>query len=476
MNKKRVVSIGLELAAADVHHENYRSRASLLDWDIVIFKPVITDFISYAKTFQGKPSLSDSDSFRLKECCEHWRREIKQAVEAGKTVVVYLPELQEVFVDTGERSYSGTGRNQRTTRHVTIFGSYSALPVELGPVIATGNSMKLSARGAEVLASYWAEFEADSHYRVVLTDARVPACVITRTGDKPVGALYRSKSSAGNLLLLPDIEFDQERFFRRRSGNVTWTKEAEQFAARLLASLAAIDKALRSSGEVTPEPSWATAPKFVLQPESDLRIKVLEVERRLEGVQKEKEAVVDQLRSAGSHRALLYEKGKPLENALIDALRLLGFSADRFKDSESEFDVVFESDEGRLIGEAEGKDSKAINIDKLRQLAMNIHEDLQRENTEKPAKPVLFGNSFRLQDPSGRDEPFTEKCRTAAEASSTALVFTPDLFAPVQYLLSNTDEKYAYACRQALLHTTGRVIFPQPPVGAAAEESVSAEK
>lgn len=74
----------------------------------------------------------------------------------------------------------------------------------------------------------------------------------------------------------------------------------------------------------------------------------------------------------------------------------MGFRAEPFKDSNSEFDVVFESDEGRLIGEAEGKDSKAINVDKLRQLAMNIHEDLQREEVTKSAKGVLFGNGFRL--------------------------------------------------------------------------------
>ena len=56
----------------------------------------------------------------------------------------------------------------------------------------------------------------------------------------------------------------------------------------------------------------------------------------------------------------------------------MGFVASPYKEANSEFDVVFESAEGRLLGEAEGKDSKAISVDKLRQLVMNIHEDLQR--------------------------------------------------------------------------------------------------
>ncbi|MEO6667654.1 MAG: hypothetical protein ABIO65_12910, partial [Nitrospiria bacterium] len=116
MSAKRILTIGLQLASTDAQYASFRSKTSLLDWDITLFKPQIGDFISYGDYFQGKPRLSDSASFELKECCEHWRREIKQAVETGKTVIVLLPSLEEVYVDTGQRSYSGTGRNQRTTR------------------------------------------------------------------------------------------------------------------------------------------------------------------------------------------------------------------------------------------------------------------------------------------------------------------------------------------------------------------------
>ncbi|MDY0282079.1 MAG: hypothetical protein RBR35_16125 [Salinivirgaceae bacterium] len=67
--------------------------------------------------FQGKLSLSDSNSFRLKESCEHWRREIRQAYETGKTVIVFLTTLEEVYVDTGQRSYSGHIGAGETARH-----------------------------------------------------------------------------------------------------------------------------------------------------------------------------------------------------------------------------------------------------------------------------------------------------------------------------------------------------------------------
>lgn len=464
MSERRILTIGLELASPDTQYASFQSKTSLLDWDIVFFKPQIGEFTSYDEYFQGKPSLSDSASFQLKESCEHWRREIKQAIEAGKTVIVFLPSLQEVYVDTGQRSYSGTGRNQRTTRHVAEYNNYQALPATLSPVTATGSAMKLSARGADVLAPYWTEFESASQYKVILTDPKVPACLVTRTGDKAVGALYRSKSSAGTLLLLPDIDFYPDEFVKGKGGKQTWTPAAGQFAGRMVSTVVALDKLLRTAAEVTPEPTWAAESRFALGTETTLRVQLLDAERKVEEAQRHKEQLAEELRSAGAYRGLLFEKGKPLENVIIEALRLLGFTAAPFKESDSEFDVVFESDEGRLIGEAEGKDNKAVNIDKLRQLSMNIHEDLLRENITAPAKPVLFGNGFRLQPLSERVNPFTEKCHSAAATSSTALVFTPDLFWPVQYLVSNSDTAYARACRQALLSSTGRVAFPPPPV------------
>jgi hypothetical protein len=126
--------------------------------------------------------------------------------------------------------------------------------------------------------------------------------------------------------------------------------------------------------------------------------------------------------------------------------------------------VVFESQEGRLLGEAEGKDTKAVNIEKLRQLAMNIHEDLQRDEVQVPAKGVLFGNGYRLTAPIERGVQFTEKCVSAARSSTTALVATSDLFRAIQYLKRHADPEYAKRCRETILATSGLTALPEPPI------------
>jgi hypothetical protein len=420
---KQILCVGINLASDGVTECEFDSNTSLLDWDVVLFRPDISSFLRHAEQFQGKTCLTESPSFRLKERTEHWRREIKEAVQSGKTVLAFLPEFVEIFIDSGKRTHSGTGRNQKTTKHVESYDNLHSIPLELGAIGTTGSAMKLVDKGAEMLAPYWKEFEASSVYQVVLTAEAIRPCLVTKTGGKTVGALTKSKTSDGVLLLLPDVDFYPDEFYQDdgNDGEVEWTAEAKQFAARLVAAVVVLDKAFKSDGEHTPEPSWAQAPEHALQSEHDLRTQLLKLEEKIEVVQREKEELVDQLAQVGRLRGLLFEKGKPLEAAIIDALKLLGFQAAPYKESDSEFDVVFESVEGRLIGEAEGKDNKQVNIDKLRQLSMNIHEDLQREEVSLAAKGVLFGNSHRLSPLSERDAPFTEKCVSAALTTSIAL-------------------------------------------------------
>jgi hypothetical protein len=74
--------------------------------------------------------------------------------------------------------------------------------------------MRLAPHGADVLGPYWAEFQSVSQYKVILNDLKVPPCLVTRTGDKAVGALFPSKSSSGTLVLLPDIDFEADEFFK----------------------------------------------------------------------------------------------------------------------------------------------------------------------------------------------------------------------------------------------------------------------
>lgn len=465
MAKKKILTIGLSLASEETEFCEFDSETSLLDWDIVLFKPDISEYIFRRdSTFQGKPCLSDDESFKLKAQSEHWSREIKSAVDHGKLVIVFLSELQQVSIANGEKATSGTGRNQKVTRIVVDYDNYCSIPLSFKKVASKGREIMLTAKNSQIISSYWNEFSDVSSYKVTIESVLTPI-LQTKYGGKTVGAIGRSKTSSGALLCLPDIDFLPESFFVSGDddeGDV-WTESAKVFSSKFVKMIISLEKTLKSQGELTPEPDWATDPSYKLKQEEKWAQKLLDVEMKIKKLQVEKEAVLDQVREIERSRHLLFEKGKPLENAILDALKTIGFEVSQYNNGESEFDAVFVSKEGRLIGEVEGKDNKAINIEKLRQLSLNIHEDLEREEVAEPAKPVLFGNAYRLLPINDRPEPFTSKCISASSTSNTALIFTPDLFEVVKYLKDNGNTNYAMKCRKAILNAVGLVKFPDPP-------------
>jgi len=321
---KSVASFGLELASEAVERHDLRTNATMLDYDIILFRPDVDSFIDgYRDEYEGKPCLSDTMSFKLREACEHWRHEIKQAVEAGKTVFVFLAAKRDVFIATGENRHSGTGRNRATTRMVTQTSNYKMLPIDVEVTNAIGSSIGLTEAGARWVAPYLTEFGSFAGYKVriaVGSSSRLSVWLVTKGANIAVGGAVATKGSAGGLILLPDLDFERPEFFEGEGEEIVWTDAASQFAARLISSLVAIDKQWHAESETTPEPAWAMLPVYALPGEQRLQSELLKAERLAEEARAKVDGLEDELASAGRLRALLFEKGKPLENAIIQAL------------------------------------------------------------------------------------------------------------------------------------------------------------
>ncbi len=326
--------------------------------------------------------------------------------------------------------------------------------------------MILAPQGAEFLSTYWQDFSSISEYKVTLDSKQTKPLLYTKHGNNEVASYITTKSS-GSLILLPYIDLENEEFTEEveldDGWSSCWSEKGYQFGAKLVSSLINVDMQLRKSTENTVEPEWARSDIYAFTKETVLRKKILELNEKIALLDIEKAHCLAELEGAGALRGLLYHTGKPLEASILEGLQTLGFEASNYEDDTKEFDVIFESAEGRLIGEAEGKDNKAINITKLRQLALNIHEDLERDEVSSPAKGVLFGNAYRLKPISDRDQPFTDKCLLSSKTSSTALVHTPDLFRVVHYVKESNDAAFAAQCRKLLVETVGLVEFPSTP-------------
>jgi hypothetical protein len=464
MAKRKVFTIGLDLPGDDFEAIEFDSDRTLLDADITIFFPTLGEYSTYER-HEGKIILDEHASFEKPLRLKHWHSEIVSAVNAGKLVIIYLVKPIECFRYTGQRQYSGTGRNSRTTNIVAPISSYNSVPMLDSVIPKTGTAIRLETR-ASFLGPYWAEFSQCSPYVVEITGKFTRSLLTSRDGNRIVGAMARTKS-LGTLMFLPPLQLEDKRFtrFNAKTDEPYWTSEARRLGKRLLIAIAGIAETLSQNSRGTPIPPWVGNSIYRLEQEGLLNSEIVDCTKKISEIQSRKAALETQLRKAGSLRNLLFEQGEALEKAIVEALRLFAFEAESYVDGESEFDSVFSSPEGRCLGEAEGKDTKAINIEKFSQLERNIHEDFARDEVSQQAKGVLFGNAFRLASLEERGDFFTEKCKAAAKRIGAALVRTPDLFLPARYLKEHPgDVTFAQKCRAAILGAVGNVVeFPVPP-------------
>jgi hypothetical protein len=478
---KRILSVGFNTPDEDLECVSHNSSASLLDGDIVIFNPDVNEYASYEQ-YAGQRLISESDSPSLRANALHWKNEILALLRAGKTVIVMMTESPPVYYHTGERQFSGTGRSRQATDFVAPFDPYNCLPVNIGSIVRRFGDRIKPVGDLRALATYWNIFGPFTNYQIYVEGSSVRPLLVTAAGDKLVAAVVRIKDAPGALVLLPPPDFEaatrdraaQLKARARKSKNPASKGSSQStYVARASKSVAAefvqtvieLERVLRSDTERTAPPSWTENPAYKTQAQVRLEEEIKNIADEMEKLEQQRSALLKQAEDVSGLRNLLFEKGKPLETSILTAMRLLGFSAQPFKSGESEFDVVLIAPEGsRFIGEAEGKDDKAIGIEKLDQLERNIREDFAQREDGAYAGGVLFGNGFRLTDPSERGDFFSDKCISAAKRSGIALVRTPDLFRVAQYLQDHPDSAFAKGCREVLTSTKGEIVaFPKAP-------------
>jgi hypothetical protein len=464
---KNVITIGYEVPDFSDIFYAYSTNQSLLDADIVVFEPDFSDYsLDYSSEpqYKGKPCYDKNSSFRLQEDSKHWQTELSTALEAGKTVFVSFYKFEDFFIHTGNTQSSGTGKTARISNIVTLYNNYQFFPIQLPPIVPK-EGKQIIFSGHPVFSSFWNEFKDYCKYESYL-DGKVNCPLFTtKTGGKSVGALF--KVGTGNLILFPPIIYDEEKFTKHdsRKKKDIWTPEAVKFGNRLIQIFLEIDKTLRKGEDRTPPPDWTREDNFQLVAETQLTLEIEKKSKEIDSLIHQKNEMITKLDHEVELKNLLFEKGINLENGIILGLNILGYKAQNYNDGKLEIDQVIVSPEGdRFIGEAEGKDNTAVNIDKFRQLVTNIQEDLQKEEVKSPANGILFGNGFRLTMPAERTEQFTEKCINTAKSYNYALMRTSDLFQVSKYVTASKDESFAKSCREAIKNGAGKiVVFPTVP-------------
>ncbi len=470
MNKK-IFTINYEIPGHSGLNLDYHSKKSLMDADIVLFDPETPYYERSSVNFGqylGKTCYGEQGSFTLKEDSNHWKKELKNALNAGKNIFLLLNNKDEFFLDTGERSHTGTGKNRSTTINVAPGHNYEFLPIDIGRIISAQGE-HIESKGNPLFQPFFEQFKDDIEYRLYLEN--LPDSITIFTGkdkSKVLGAVY--KSNAGHLVVLPYLNYDDEGFIEYKEEDeeehqAYWTKEAITFGKKLIKCLLDIDKGLILDTTKTPAPEWVSNIDYCTIPELEISKEIKKLESQIDGMKKNYKKLELKLLEEQALKDLLFEKGKPLELAVTKALKILGYEAENYIDDDLELDqIIISPEKYRYIGECEGKDNKDINITKFRQLVESLFADFDRDEVDEKAFGILFGNPERLKNPNQRKLDFTLKCKTGAEREKIALIKTVDLYSVAKYLVENNDNNFKKLCRKAIHANLGTIVkFPSIP-------------
>ena len=438
------------------------SYSSVADADIVIFCPSISETsyrsASYDSTYAGKKLYDENSSSQIIDHIDHWRRELKQFLKSGKTLIILLEEKIEFYVHNGEKNISGTGRSQKVANVVALRSNYDYIPFNLNVVSANGKAVFTSN---PLVIDYYNTFKKYISFKAYIDDEKIKYPLFTtKNKDRILGA--NLKYDTGNILLFPIIEIEGENGIDEEG---YWTTDAVIRGKDFQQKIYEIDKQLITKILKSPTPSWVNKEEFNLKSAEETKNVIMGKRKLIDTLKSEIQSSTQLLKEQEILKDLLFETGKPLEEAVIYALKILGFNAENYNDGKMEVDQVIISPEGhRYIGECEGKDNRAIDISKFRQLLDLLNEDFEREEVNEKAYGLLFGNPLRLSEPVDRKYDFTEKCIRAANRENIGLILTSDLFVITKYLFENDNEEYKSLCRAEIFKQLGGVIkFPVSP-------------
>lgn len=459
---KEIVGIGFEIPSNNENdYTRLDSLTSLSEYDIVVISPnfIGTDY-SADSSYNGKSCYNHNSSRKINEHSEHWKREIISFLKSGKTVFINLVEHKSFYIQTGRTEYSGTGRNRQATNIVTGFDNYNFLPVIDGINFNTAHGKKIITSDS-LFKNFLFDFEKYMAYTTYISEhPNLNVSFTTKNKDKILGGYM--EAYGGHLVFLPNLDFDIEELYSEEIGTA-YSKEAKILGLKFKQHIVEIDNALRNETAKTARPIWLNETEFQIKNSQEIQKKIEVKNQQIKDIEEEIEELQKDFFESEKLNDLLFETGKPLENAVTYALTILGFKAENFDDGKLELDQVITSPEGvRFIGECEGKDNKQIDITKFRQLSDSLNEDFEREDVKEKAFGLLFGNPFRLILPNERPNPFTEKCISGANREKIGLIETRELYKVAKYLLENKDSKFQKKCRQAILNNLGKIIvFPE---------------
>jgi hypothetical protein len=369
-----------------IEHKNvetaaYRSSLSMLDYDSVVWDPnsILDSYgrsgSGYEGTYMGYPSLNDDSSVHIISDFERRKNEITEFLKLGRTIFIFMPVPNYFHYATGEKRYSGTGRNQQTTRIVTKKSIFDALPIDIQTVKATGTNITVLD---DSKFNTFFKFNADHFYydAYLKSDIGKPLAVISNT-SKVVSSMISFEK--GTIILLPR-RYDKEDYDTAKA----YKDQCTVFVESLINYIKDIQD---TSGDYS-IPEWASL--YKLPGENEIQEKIRKASKKLDDQLRIVNSLKEKDKTYNLRKILFTGTGKALENKCRDIFNELGFA---FKETAANRDdFILNYAKNTFVVEIKGLTGSAAEKNAAQLEKWASEYTLEHGSS---AKPLLIINTFR---------------------------------------------------------------------------------
>ena len=442
----RLISLDFDpVYGDDVDRASFSGDLSVFDYDVVIWDPAasLRAYDAYGGLFQNLPEISAHQSVQIKSDARRRHNEFTEFVNSGRVLVVVARPPQECYIDTGEKRFSGTGRNQKTTRLLSKFDLLSALPVpgDTQFIPASGSRIELDGDGPfqRMLRKYKDRLEYEA---VIKNPPGTPLAHVTGT-KRQLASIQRSQGG-GYLIFLPpvDLQRDISEDEELDEDDHGWAEDAHEFQSDLLDAIEHLN-----GGKVTTRPAWAA--NYATKRQQELNAAVIEQQAKIE-VAREKHAKLKQEKKESEARDQLFlGTGRALELEVRAVLELLGGVVTESEPDRDDWKVEFT--EGKAVVEVKGVGKSAAEK-YAAQLEKWVATEM--EETGTAPKGILVVNSWReipLEDRTSAD--FPDQMLPYAKSRKHCMITGLQLFVIREEIETNVDR--AEYWRKKIMKTSG---------------------
>lgn len=436
----------------------FSDDTSCFDYDVVVWDPG-SAWRNYQvgfpnDSYQGLPLFDESSSVRSRSDIDRRRTEFREFVESGRTLFVISRPPQRFCYDTGERKYSGTGRNRATTIIAAADDFWRALPVSIGITQAAGKNIEFV--GSSEFSELWKNYKELLRYEAVVRADIGTALMKIAGTDKIVSLVVRIKGG-GAIVLLPaplfteaDDEYDENDEDIEGRGEDGPEEKGPTQAALFQNSLCDLAARLQSGASVEPLPAWTAT--YRLSGEVELRSAVVEKETQIQEARGELTALQAELDKLEGRKRLITGTGGPLEAEVRAVLEALGGEVKEAEPGRDDWKVRFP--EGEAVVEVKGLQGSAGEKD-----AAQLEKWVASHIEEFGARPkgLLVVNGWRKVPIDQRTEAvFPDQMLKYSKAREHCLVTGLQLLGILQDVESNPER--AEHWRKKLLKSVGPLV------------------